>query len=182
MKKFPIVIAALILIGCAPPDPEELERLVKQDPSFKQVIGARDQVHRQVQVIRTDLLQKKQALDSTVDKLRTDYDAFAKAQNQQIEKYQASLEAYRALMKRELETLNAQLQAKKTEFAGYKNSIESIHKMRGQTQGIKLSKAEQEKWQERVLMLSEKARPLVEEIRELEAEIALKKRKLSYLT
>ena len=46
--------------------------------------------------------------------------------------------------------------------------------------GINLSTQEKQKWEERILMLSEKIRPLSEEIQELKLQNRLKKRKIGY--
>ena len=56
-----------------------------------------------------------------------------------------------------------------------------IESVLNESKGITLSKAERQKWEERLMMLSEKMRPLGEEIQELKLQIRLKKQKVQYL-
>ncbi len=178
---FLLASLALLLGGCFSNSPEELDRLTKEDPAFKQMVIARDQAHAQIRSIKDDLLAKKKATDAQVDKLRQNYDAYAKAQNQTIDKYRATIDANRNALKREIETAEAQMLAKQKELEGYQSTLTDVQNMLRQSKDIKLSGAEKEKWQERVLMLSEKIRPLAEEIQELKLQTRLKKQKISYL-
>ena len=183
MRRLPVLLAALtFLAGCSAQDPEELDRLVKQDPNFKQMITSRDQMHHEIGLIKKDLLQKKQAMDTETDKLRNAYNAYSRLQNDKISKYESAIEAYRALMQREIDTAEAQLAAKETELGGYDKTLSSVRRMLKETNGIKLTGTEKQKWEERILMTSEKMRPLTEDIQELRAQLALKKRKLVYLS
>ena len=170
-----------LLSGCLSNSPEELDRLTKEDAAFKQMIIARDQAHAQIQAIKADLLEKKKATDMQVEKLRQNYDAFSKAQSQTIDKYRATVDANRNLLKHEIEVSEAQMVAKLKELEGYQSTLSDVQRMLGQSKDIKLSNTEKEKWQERVLMLSEKIRPLSEEIQELKLQARLKKQKLTYL-
>ena len=167
--------------GCNFNNPEELERLVKEDGGFRQMIQVRDQTHGEIRSIKNDLLTRKKTMDAQIDRLRGEYDAYAKAQNLKIDKYQANIEANRNLLKREAETGGAQMTAKKTELDGYRKTLDDVKKVLKSGKSIHLSDQERQKWEERVLMLSEKIRPLTEEIRELEAQVRLKKSKASFL-
>jgi len=178
---FFIFLGAFILSGCSSVSPEELERLTKEDPAFKQMIVARDQTRAQIQAIKSDLLGKKKAVDAQVDRLRQEYDNFAKAQNQKIEKLKTGIEANRNLLKRQIESESAQLAAKATELEGYEKTLTDVKKVLSEQKGIRLSAQEKQKWEERVLMLSEKMRPLTEEIQELKLKIRLKKQKIQFL-
>lgn len=180
-KFFCLSIFLLSLAGCAVYGPEELERLVKEDPKFAQMITARDQAHAQIGLIKNDLLSKKKTVDAQVSKLRGDYDAYSKEQNLKIEKYQNAIEANRFLLKKEIDAVNEQLELKLVELSGYQKTLSDVKKVMRESKGIQLSKAEQQKWEERVLMLSEKIRPLSDEIQELKFKIRLKKQKSSFL-
>ena len=184
MKKrtifFPLF--CIFLSGCLfQESPEELDRLIKEDPGFKQMILARDQVRSQIRLIREELLNKKKTLDAQVEKLRTEYDAYAKAQNKKIEQFRAMIETNRNLLKRQLEQNGAHMEEKQSELAGYEKTLSDVRKVLQEGKGISLSKAERQKWEERILMLSEKIRPLTEEIQELKLQIRLKKQKIQFL-
>ena len=171
----------LTAAGCASYGPEELDRLAKEDPIFRQVILARDEAHHQVQIIKEDLLNRKKVMDGQIERLRGEYDAHAKTQNLKIEKYKSTVEANRNALKREMETKQAQLAARLTELEGYQKTLADVKKVMSESKGINISAQEKEKWDERMLMLSEKIRPLSEEIQELKLQIRLKKQKISYL-
>ena len=161
--------------------PEELDRLTKEDPAFKQMIAARDQMHSQIRLIKDDLLEKKKAMDAQIGKLRQDYDVYAKAQTLKVEKCQNAIDANRKALKNEIETASAQLEAKQTELQGYEKTLGDVRKVLHESKSINLSAQEKQKWEERVLMLSEKIRPLTEELQELKLQIRLKKSKISFL-
>ena len=181
-ENFLFVFLLLFLAGCDSfNSPEELDRLTKEDPAFKQMILARDQTHAQAAALKADLLGKKKALDTQVERLRGQYDAYAKAQNQKIEKLQSAIESNRELLKRQIESEDTQLGARTTELDGYKKTLEDVKKVLSENKGIRLSAQEKQKWEERVLMLSEKMRPLSEEIQELKLKIRLKKQKVKFL-
>jgi hypothetical protein len=180
-RKSIFLFLSFLVAGCSAYGPEELERLVKEDPQFAQMIAARDQANAQIRVIKNDLLAKKKAMDAQISKLRGEYDAYAKEQNLKIEKYQTAIEANRFLLKKEIDAINQQLEVKLTELSGYQKTLSDVKKVMRESKGIQLSKAEQQKWEERVLMLSEKIRPLSEEIQELKFKIRLKKQKISFL-
>jgi chromosome segregation ATPase len=171
----------LCAAGCSPYGPEELDRLTKEDPAFKQMIVARDQMRGQIHAIKQDLLQKKSELDGQVDRLRRDYDVYAKAQHEKIEKYHSVLDASRNLLERDTDTAVAQLDAKQAELDRLKKTLEEVVKVLRQSKDITLSAQEKAKWEERRLMISEKMRPLSEEIQELQARIRLNKRKIGFL-
>ncbi len=176
------LLGALFLLGgCSAYGPEELDRLTKEDPHFKQMILARDQMHAQIRSLKEDLLGRKKAMDLQIDKLRRDYDAYAKAQNIKIEKYQTTIESNRSVLKREIDAASVQLTAKETELDGYQKTLSDVKKVLQEGKGIRLSAQEKDKWEERVLMLSEKIRPLMDEIQELRLQGSLKKKKMSFL-
>lgn len=184
MKKLlPVFIAAALLgSGCEwNRGPEELERLVKEDPAFKAMILHRNQSHSAIDAIKADLLEKKKIADAQVDKIRNDYDLYAKAQNKKIEQYRAAIEANRTKLKNDITAADGSIEAKETELEGYQKTLVDVQRMLRESKGITLSPQEKKKWEERLLMLQEKIRPLSEEITELKLQIRLKKQKTGYL-
>ncbi len=182
MKHFLLLfITGFSLNGCFSQSPEELDRLLKEDPAFKQMIVARDQAHREILLIKQDLLNRKKVLDAQVEKMRAEYDGFAKTQNKKIDQYRATIEATRDQLTKEIEIASASMEEKEAELAGYQKTLVDVKKVLTESKGISLSKTEQQKWEERVLMLSEKSRPLSEEIQELRLQIRLKKQKIGFL-
>ena len=181
LKHLLYILVPLFIAGCSANNPEELERLIKEDAGFRQMVQVRDQMHTEIRTIKNDLLTRKKTMDAQIDHLRQEYDVYAKAQNLKIDKYQANIEANRNLLKREADTASAQLAAKKTELDGYQKTLSDVKKVLGSSKGIKLSNQEKQKWEERVLMLSEKIRPLTDDIGQLEIQIRLKKSKASFL-
>ena len=181
MKKFAVWCSVLILTGCSAYGPEELDRLTKEDPAFKQMVLARDQMHAQIHLIKDDLLAKKRVMDAQIEKLRAQYDATAKLENQKIERCQAAIDSNRAFLKRDIEMAEASLESQRTEFEGYRKTLGDVQKVLKESKGITFSVQEKQKWQEKVLLLSEKMRPLKEEIEDLNLQIRLKKRKISFL-
>ena len=176
-----LFILSFVLTGCLTESPEELDRLIKEDPAFKQMIASRDQTHREILLIKQDLLGRKKVLDAQLNKMRSDYDAYAKMQNKKIDQHRASIEAHRIRLKKEIELASVSMEEKQVELAGYQKTLADVKKVLTESKGISLSKAEKQKWEERVLMLSEKTRPLSEEIQELRLEIRLKKQKIGFL-
>ncbi len=181
MKRWLWLFPLFILSGCASYGPEELDRLTKEDPNFRQMIVARDQINTQIRVIKQDMLAKKKVMDAQIGRLRGEYDIYAKAQSLKVERYQATIEASRNLLSREMDTANAQLSAKLTELEGYEKTLSDVKKVIRESKGINLSSVERQKWEERVLMLSEKIRPLLDDIQDLKLQIRLKKQKVSFL-
>ena len=181
MKKFAVLSIFMVLAGCSSYGPEELDRLTKEDPAFKQMIVTRDQLHAQMHLIKEDLLAKKRVMDTEIDRLRTQYDAYAKLQNQKIEKYQTAIDSNRTILKHDSEIAEARLDSKRTELDGYRKTLGDVQKVLKESKGITFSAQEKEKWQEKVLLLSEKIRPLKEDIEDLNLQIRLKKRKISFL-
>lgn len=169
------------LSGCAVNNPEELERLTKEDPAFKQMITTRDRMHADVKLIRGDLLAKKRALDAQVEKMRLDYDVYAKAQNVKIEKYKTVLDTYRKALQKDTEAATLSLESKQSELAGYEKTLQDVKKVLSESKGITFSSAEKEKWQERIVLLNEKMRPLAEEMQDLKLKIRLHKKKIGFL-
>ncbi len=180
-KKYFLPFLFLFLTGCSSYGPEELDRLTKEDPNFKQMIAARDQVHAQGHAIKEDLLTKKQAMDAQIDKLRAEYDTYAKLQNQKIERGQAAVDANRNLLKKDIEIEEARLVSKQAELDGYSKTLADVRKVLKESKGITFSSQEKQKWEEKTLLLSEKMRPLKEEIEDLNLQIRLKKSKMSFL-
>ena len=180
-RKHFLFVFSIFLAGCGSYGPEELDRLTKEDPNFKQMILARDQAHGQMRAIREELLAKKQAMDAQVDQLRAEYDAFAKLQNQKIEKYRTSVDTNRQLLKKDIEIDETRLALKQTELEGYSKTLADVRKVLKESKGITFSTQEKQKWEEKTLLLSEKMRPLKEEIEDLMLQIRLKKRKISFL-
>ena len=180
-EKILFLIFLSFLCGCSLAGPQELDRLIKEDPAFRQMIVVRDQAHNEMHQIKEDLLAKKKILDAQIDKLRSDYDLIAKAQNKKIEQLQTTIETNRNLLKHEMETAAARLSTKGTELTGYQKTLADVKKVLHESKGIHFSSQEKQKWEERILMLSEKMRPLTDEIQELKLEIRLKKQKMNFL-
>lgn len=181
LRKAYIVLIVLVLSGCSANSPEELDRLTKEDPAFKQMIATRDQVHEQINLIRQDLLSRKKTLDAQIEKLRGDYDNYAKAQNKKIDQYQSVIDTQKSVLRHEIETASAQLDSKTAELGGYEKTLSDVKKVLHESKGITFSSQEKQKWEERVLMLNEKIRPLADEIQELKLQIRLKKQKIGFL-
>jgi hypothetical protein len=175
-------LLAIFLTGCLLQDsPEELDRLVKEDPTFKQMITSRDQAHHNIRFIKDELLTKKKIMDIQVEKLRSEYDAYAKSQNVKIDQFRALIENHRNQLNKDIVAAQASLESKQAELAGYQKTTADVNDVLREAKGIQLSKSERQKWEERVLMLSEKIRPLNEEIQELKLRIRLKKQKIGFL-
>ncbi len=182
MKKFLIFfVLALVLGGCAVNNPEELERLTKEDPSFKQMITTRDRMQADVKLIKDDLLLKKRTMDAQLDKMRQDYDAYAKSQNIKIDKYKTVLDTYRRTLQKDIEAAATSLETKQNELAGYQKTLQDVKKVLGESKGITISSAEKEKWEERIALLNEKMRPLADEIQDLKLKIRLHRKKIGFL-
>jgi hypothetical protein len=178
-----MLLAALSLSGCLLAESEEeLARLVKEDPAFKLMVIARDESRRQIALIKKDLLSRKNTIDAQVAKLRGDYDAVAKAQNARAEEFRAAIRADREKLKQELELAIASLEKKQLDMAGFRRTLADLKKVLTEGKGLALSKNERQKWEEKTLMLSEKMRPLSEEIQDLKLQIRLKKQKIGYLS
>ena len=135
-KKFFIGCFFLLLTGCSATGPEELDRLTKEDPTFRQMITVRDQAHAEIRSIKEDLLGKKKVMDTQVDRLRADYDAYAKLQNQKMEKCEAVIDTNRTALKRELQTDEMRLDAKKSEFEGYQKTLGDVQKVLKEGKGF----------------------------------------------
>jgi chromosome segregation ATPase len=180
-KIFVMLVSGVLVAGCSAYGPEELDRLTKEDPAFRQMILARDQMRAEIGRVKEDLLAKKKSMDSQIARFRQEYDAYAKIQNQKIDKYRAAIEANRNLLKREIDAMSSQITAKVTELGGYQKTQGEVKRLLSESKGIQISASEKQKWEERLLMLSEKIRPLQEEIQELKLQIRLKKQKISFL-
>ena len=155
---------------------------MKEDSSFRQMIESRDKAHAQVRLIKDDLLVKKKDLDAQAGKMRQDYDAYAKVQNSKIGQYQGLIDSNRKNLKEQISSMTAELEAKLKELNGYQETLADVKKVVRESKGIRLTSQERQKWEERILMLSEKIRPLSEEIQELKLQIQLKKKKIHFLT
>lgn len=181
-KRILILALAVVLAGCAPNNPEELDRLMKSDPNFRQMVSSREHMRAEIQKIKADLLARKKIMDSQIDKLRSSYDAVAKIQNLKIEKYQANIDTNRNDLKRQVETRQAQLKAKETELAALESTLSEIQNVLKGSKSIQLTASEKQRWEERKLMQSEKMRPLAEDIEELKIQIDLAKKKSAFLS
>lgn len=176
-----VFVAALAASGCESYGPEELDRLTKEDPQFKQMIAQREQMRGQIRAIKADLMSKKHGLDAKVLALRREYDAYARLEKEKIDKFQAAIDVNRNALKREIDAASASLAAKETELRKGQATLAEMRKVLQESKVINLSKPEKEKWEERILMQSEKLKPLADEIQELRATIRLARRKLSFL-
>ena len=161
--------------------PEELDRLTKEDPEFKKMIELRDQIHNDISLIKNDLLSKKKTMDAQSEKLHQEYEIYAKNQNMKIEKMKQVVAAKRDLLNHDIEAASNALGLKETELKGYQDTLDQVRKMLTESKGLNLSSVEKQKWEERTLMLSEKMRPLSDEIQDLKLQIRLKKRKVGFL-
>lgn len=179
--KLCLILALGFLTGCSVQNPEELERLVKEDASFSQMIAARNKIRADTKLIKNGLLVKKSALDAQVDRLRRDYDATAKAQNVKIEKYRSVIDTYRKSLAKDNDDATVSLQNKQNELSGYQKTLQDVRKVLHESRGISIPAQEKEKWQERILLLNEKMRPLSEEIQDLKLKVRLNKKKMGFL-
>lgn len=180
-KNSVLFVFTAVLVGCAANNPEELERLTKEDAAFKQMITTRDRMHADVKLIKEDLLVKKRGVDAQVDKMRQDYDVYAKAQNVKIDKYKTVLDTYRKALQKDIEAASASLEAKQNELAGYQKTLQDVRKVLSESKGITISAQEKEKWEERIVLLNEKMRPLADEIQDLKFKIRLHRKKIGFL-
>ncbi len=171
----------MVLAGCSPYGPEELDRLMKEDPDFKLMVATRDQMSQQMRLIKDDLLAKKKGMDAQVGKLRQDYDTFAKSQNVKIEKFKAVSETNRNQLAQEIQTAAARLKDKGQELRRYEEIMKGWKGLLKNSKSTEISSRDKQKWEEDILRLEEKMRPLKEVIEELKIQIRLKKRKLSFL-
>ena len=177
----PTLIFGLMLAGCNMNSPEELDRLTKEDPVFKQMILQRGQAKARAQLIREDLLGRKKTMDAEIDKLRKEYDTYAKAQNLKIEKLRAVVDANRDRLKIDIGAAARQLSEKAVRLDCYQKTLADIQKVLKGGKGTDFTPADKKKWEEQLLILSEKIKPLEEEIQDLKLRIHLKKQKTGFL-
>ena len=182
LNKFILIPVFLFSIsGCGSDSPEELDRLMKEDISFRQMIESRDKVHAQIHLIQEDLLLKKKDFDAQTGKMRQDYDVYSKAQNSKIVQYQGMIDAHRKNLREQIDSMTVEAETKQKELSGYEGTLADVKKVVRESKGIQWTSQERQKWEERILMLSEKIRPLLEEIQELKLQIRLKKKKIHFL-
>ena len=172
---------AIFLSGCGSSGPDELDRLMKEDPDFKQLILQRDRLHGEMKAIKQSMLSKKKVMDAEIDQVRLAYDTYSKAENQKIEKYQAVIDASRLQMKQDIMHAQGSLSQKENEYKDYAKSLESAKQFIHGSKGITFSSQEKKQLEEKILLLSEKMRPLREEIEDLKLRIRLKKQKIDFL-
>lgn len=184
MKKMitAMLLSVFFISGCTwNQSPEELQRLTKEDPAFKLMITQRDQARRQVSLIKNDLLKRKQVMDAETEKFRAQFDVYSKAANLKMDQYRTAIDADRSKLKGDIDISEARIETKQAELEGYQKTLVDVQKVLTESKGITLSPQEKKKWEERVLMLNEKIRPLTDEIQDLKLQIRLKKQKIGYL-
>ena len=181
MRAGGLIFFTIFLSGCYAQGPEELDRLTKEDPAFKQMIVARDQARGQNRLIKKDMLAKKQVLDTQIERLRAEYNAYAGLGNKKIEQYRNTILLNANQLKREADAIAVRLEAKQRDLAGYEKTLVDFKKILREGKGIHFSSEERKNFEERILMLSEKIRPLADEIAELKLQLRLKKQKTAYL-
>ena len=137
LNKFLLIPVFLFAFsGCNSDSPEELDRLIKEDVVFRQMIESRDQAHAQVRLIKDDLLSKKRTVDSQVEKARQEYDNYAKSQNKKMEQYQGIIDANRKNLREQIESMTAELDSKLKELSGYEETLTDMKKMRQMNFGL----------------------------------------------
>lgn len=181
MRAIILAMTLCLSAGCASYGPEELDRLVKEDPNFRQMLVARDQMRAEIRLIKQGLFERKKVADVQIQKVRQEYEQHAKSENEKILKYQAVIETNRNVLRRDIETSEAQAAAKRAELERLQKTLGEVEKVLSESRDIRLSAEERQKWEERRLMISEKIRPLSDDIAELEIRIRLNKRKLGFL-
>lgn len=180
LKNFLALFFVAFFSGCNVYGPEELDRLIKEDPIFKQMIASRDQVHSQIRLIKDDLLTRKKSMDGQIEKLRNEFDIYSREQNQKIQKLETIIEASRAALRKDIEAAEEEMEAKSKELKDYLGTYNDIRQL-GRSKGITIPQKEKQVWQERLLELSEKINRLNERVQELKLQIRLKKQKISFL-
>lgn len=181
---FPLSFLILFLSGCNSYNStasEELDRLTKEDPQFKEMMDSRNEAHRQIRAVKGQILEKKKVIDAKVSQLRKEYDAYVKENNITIEKYRSTIEANRNVLRREIEAGRAKLAAMAKELDGYQKTLGDVRKVISNGKGIDFSAEERKKWEERVLLLSEKIKPLADAIEEAKLSLRLKEQKMNFL-
>jgi peptidoglycan hydrolase CwlO-like protein len=161
------------LYGCEQIDTESINKIVQEDPSFKEVLAKKEDMDSriafffgQLRDLKTDTYAKIRMLQDTFDKQKTEIDA-------KIAALKSELDPARAKIRQEMEDLRAAVSGKKGILRDLENTRRNLTNLINQQRAVSVTAEDMAKWQERLTDLNNQIEPLSGEIREMEERIRL---------
>ena len=173
--------AVMSLPACTVKDEHELELLVHEDPEFRNLIEIRDQIDSHVDMLRHELSEKRSDLNKKIAVLRKEYGIEKDAKEEKIYGLRMKLRTIREEYEVEVQDLKNVLEMKETLRSQLASTLKDAIDLIEQKEKLGLSEEELSQWNSQVEHIQSRLEPLLEEIKMLQAKVAIRSKKLKYL-
>lgn len=182
---FCVIYIAIIagIAGCDnifKPTRLDIEKILQQDPQFKQALDKKDGLDRQIASALADFYAYKEEIYSKIAELKKEYKENKTKANFRIDEIKSQLDPERERIRKTMSSLNNELKIKSQEMAGIKSRLSTLRNMLNNKK-TELAQETEEKWQDELKDLRLKESPLKEEIARLKDSILLLNQELALL-
>lgn len=159
-----------LVIGCEYVDKESLDKIIQEDPLFRDILVKKQELDSKIDALLTQLREAKGKADASIRAIQEDFDKQRKEIDSRINGLKKELEPQRMKIRQELETLRITISTKKAVLRDLENTRRNLTNLINQQKAVNVTSEDMTKWQERLAALNSQIDPLIGEIRELEEE------------
>lgn len=172
------VVCGLFLTGCEQVDPETLNKIIQEDPSFKALMEKKDGLDEKIASLTTQLAEIKNETFAKIRMLEEDFEKEKSRINSKISALRSELEPERIRIRQEIEALRGALSNKKAILKNLENTRRNLSNLINQQKAVSVTAEDMAKWQERLLDLDSQIESLAGETRDLEEKLRILRLKL----
>jgi paraquat-inducible protein B len=155
--------------------------VLNEDPSFVNILKARDKINAQIKKAEDVLKIKKKEMDKAVAQLKKDYAKEDKKISVEIKNLENELNEYVVAIKLRTNSLSQELKTKKRFLRSTETTIKEVNKLLSEDSQAQLSSDEETKWHDKLQELNSQKEDVVRQIEKLNNEINIEKLKLKLL-
>lgn len=177
MKKFQIPGMMLIfgfwifLSGCEQIDKESINKIIQEDPSFKEVLAKKDELDSKINLLLNQFQEAKAAAYANIRTIQENLNKQKQEIDSKIAAFKRELDPQRIKIRQDIEALTNTISAKKGMLRNLEGTKRNLTNLVNQQKTLNVPTADMSKWQERLAALDGQMGPLKGEVRELEEKL-----------
>lgn len=161
----------IFLSGCEQLDKESINKIIQEDPSFKEVLVKKDELDSKINLLLNQFQEAKAAAYANIRTIQENLDKQKQEMDSKIAAFKKELDPQRIKVRQNIEVLASTISAKKDMLRNLESTKRNLTNLISQQKTLNVPSEDMAKWQERLAALDGQIGPLKGEVRELEEKL-----------
>ncbi len=164
-------VICIFITGCEQIDKESIDKIIQEDPSFKDVLVKKDDLDAKINLLLNQFQEAKAAAYANIRTVQENLNKQKQEIDSKIAAFKKELDPQRIKIRQDIDVLANTISAKKGMLRNLDSTKRNLANLISQQKTLNVPSEDMAKWQERLAALDGQIEPLQGEVRELEEKL-----------